>query len=157
MNIFVNSCSWTTSRKYTPRCWSLLCQKSLSREEDGYPPRSHDCMPEETEFAETYQEAQTDLERREENGHQKRTMMMWKNALDHTWRTRPIEATRKIIDRQPKVMQAVIETRAVGRHTNTRGSFLFTQYVVIFAHETWIVNAYFTKSFSQCNEAHRRK
>ena len=39
----------------------------------------------------------------------KQTMMMWKNALDHTWRTRAIEATRKIIDRQPKFMRAIIE------------------------------------------------
>ena len=77
--------------------------------EDGYPPRSHDCMPEETEFAETYQEAQTDLERREKHRNQKRTMIMWKNALDYTWRTRPIQATRKIIDWQPKVMRAIIE------------------------------------------------
>ena len=84
-------------------------KKPWDRAEDGYPPRSHDCMPEETEFAETHQEAQADLERREENRNQKRTMMMWKNALDHTWRTRPIEATRKIIDRQPKVMRAIIE------------------------------------------------
>ena len=84
-------------------------KKPWDRAEDGYPPRSHDCMPEETEFAETHQEAQADLERREENRNQKRTMMMWKNALDHIWRTRPIEATRKIIDRQPKVMRAIIE------------------------------------------------
>ena len=82
-------------------------KKPWDRAEDGY--RSHDCMPEETEYAETHQEAQADLERREENRNQKRTMMMWKNALDHTWRTRPIEATRKIIDRQPKVMRAIIE------------------------------------------------
>ena len=36
-------------------------------------------------------------------------MMIWKNVLDHTWRTQPIAATRKIIDRQPKVMRAIIE------------------------------------------------
>ena len=40
------------------------------RAEDDYPPRSHDCMPEETEFAETHQEAQVDLERREKNRNQ---------------------------------------------------------------------------------------
>ena len=84
-------------------------KKPWDRVEDVYPPRSHDCMPEETEFAETYEEAQTDLERREKNRKQNRNMMMWKNALDHTWRTRHIEATRKIIDRQPKVMRAIIE------------------------------------------------
>ena len=36
-------------------------------------------------------------------------MMMWKNALDDSWRTRPMEATRKIIDQQPKIMRAIIE------------------------------------------------
>ena len=35
------------------------------REENGYPPRSHDCQPEETEFAQAFEEAQEDLERRE--------------------------------------------------------------------------------------------
>ena len=66
-------------------------------------------MPEETEFAETFQDAQEDLEREEKNAKKRRNKMMWKNALDEQWRTRPIEATRKIIDRQPKIMRAIIE------------------------------------------------
>ena len=33
--------------------------------EIGYPPRSHECQPEETEFAQCFEEAQQDLERRE--------------------------------------------------------------------------------------------
>ncbi len=66
-------------------------------------------MPNETEFAETFQDAQEDLERREKNRNKRRTMMMWKNALDNEWETRPIEATRKILDRQPKIMRAIIE------------------------------------------------
>ena len=37
------------------------------RAENGYPRISHDCMPDETEFAETFQDAQGDLERREKN------------------------------------------------------------------------------------------
>ena len=85
-------------------------KKPWDREEDGYPPRSHDCMPDETEFAEVFEDAQEDLERREKNRRKRRSMAMWKNALDHQWRTRPIEATQKIIDRQPKVMRAIIET-----------------------------------------------
>ena len=84
-------------------------KKPWDRAENGYPPRSHDCMPDETEFAETFQDAQEDLERREKNRNKRRTMMMWKNALDEQWRNRPIEATRKIIDRQPKIMRAIIE------------------------------------------------
>ena len=35
------------------------------REENGYPPRIHDCQVEETEFAQSFEEAQQDLERRE--------------------------------------------------------------------------------------------
>ena len=85
-------------------------KKPWDRSENGYPPRSHDCMPNETEFAETFQDAQEDLERREKNRNKRRTMMMWKNALDNEWETRPIEATRRIIDRQPKIMRAIIET-----------------------------------------------
>ena len=54
-------------------------------------------------------------------------------------------------------MRVIIEARAVECHTNTRENFLFTKCIVIFAHETLIINAYFIKSFSQCNEAHRRK
>ena len=56
-----------------------------------------------------FQDAQEDLERREKNRNKRRAMMMWKNALDEQWRNRPIEATRKIIDRQPKIMRAIIE------------------------------------------------
>ena len=42
------------------------------REENGYPKRSHDCQPEETEFAHVGK-----------NVNHKRTMHMWKNALEH--------------------------------------------------------------------------
>ena len=70
-------------------------------------------MPDGTEFAETFQNAQEDLECREKNGNKRRTIMMWKNALDEKWRTLPIEATRKIIDRQPKIMRAIIEADGV--------------------------------------------
>jgi len=45
-------------------------KKPWDRAEDGYPPRSHECMPEETEFAETHQEAQIDFERREKKQNQ---------------------------------------------------------------------------------------
>ena len=83
-------------------------KKPWDRSEKGYPLRSHDCMLNETEFVETFQDAQEDLEWREKNRNKRRTMVMWKNALDNKWETRPIEATRKIIDRQPKTMRAII-------------------------------------------------
>ena len=67
------------------------------------------CMPDEIEFAKTFQDAQEDLERREKNAKKRRTMMMWKNALDEQWKIRPIEATRKIIDRKPKIIGVIID------------------------------------------------
>ena len=51
-------------------------KKPWDRAKNSYPPRSHDCMPDETEFAETFQDAQEDLERREKNAKKRRTMMM---------------------------------------------------------------------------------
>ena len=36
-------------------------------------------------------------------------MMMWKNAVTDTWDNRPIEEVRQLIDRQPKVMDAITE------------------------------------------------
>ena len=75
---------------------------------NGYPPRSHDCMPDETEFANVYYDAQIDLERREKYANKPRTMMMWKNALQNTWNQRPIEEVRKLFDRQPMIMEAII-------------------------------------------------
>ena len=68
-------------------------------------------MPNETEFANTYYDAQLDLERREKNSNKPRTMMMWKNTLQHTWDQRPIEEVQKLFDRQPMVMEAIIATQ----------------------------------------------
>ena len=84
-------------------------KKSWDRKENGYPPRSHDCMPAETEFANAFKEAQLDLERREENRNQKRTMKMWRNAITTTWKNRPIEEIQKLINRQPMIMKKIIE------------------------------------------------
>ena len=84
-------------------------KKPWDRQENGYPPRSHDCMPCETEFAEVFEEYQVDLERREANLNKTRTMQMCKNALDHVWATRPTEATRMILDCQPKIIRAIID------------------------------------------------
>ena len=49
--------------------------------EDGYPARSHDCQPCETDFEEDFMLAQQDVERMEKNGSKRRTMVMWKNAV----------------------------------------------------------------------------
>ena len=79
------------------------------RSENGYPARSHDCKPEETEFANAFEDAQLDLERREKNAKKKRSMAMWHNVIEKTWNSRPIEEVQKLIDRQPMVMRAIIE------------------------------------------------
>ena len=36
-------------------------------------------------------------------------MSMWRNAIEHTWQTRPMSEIQKLIDRQPKIMQAIID------------------------------------------------
>ena len=79
------------------------------KDDSGFPPWPHDWQPEETEFANAYEDAQLDLERREKNLKKKRTMLMWHNAIEHTWETRPIVEVQKLIDRQPMVMKAIIE------------------------------------------------
>ena len=52
---------------------------------------------------------QTDLGRRERNAKKARTMM-WKNALQKTWDEHTIEEAQKLFDRQPMIMESIIET-----------------------------------------------
>ena len=66
-------------------------------------------MPAETEFANSFEDAQVDVERREKNANKRRTMQMWRNAVEHTWETRPMSEIHKLIDRQPKIMHSIIE------------------------------------------------
>ena len=61
------------------------------RQDNSYPPRSHDCTPNETEFTNAHEEAQFDVERREKNIKHRRTMKMWKNSVEQVWKNRPIE------------------------------------------------------------------
>ena len=84
------------------------------KDDSGYPSRSHECQPEEIEFANAYEDAQLDLERREKNLNKKRTMLMWHNAIEHTWETRSIEEVQKLINRQPMVMKAIIGAKGGG-------------------------------------------
>ena len=66
-------------------------------------------MPCETEFANSFEEAQLDVERREQNAKKRRTMLMWRNAIEHTWETCPMSEIYKLIERQPKIQQAIID------------------------------------------------
>ena len=77
--------------------------------EGKYPARSHEDMPCETEFANSFEDAQLDVERREKNANKRRTMQMWRNAVEHTWETRPMSEIHKLIERQPKIQQAIID------------------------------------------------
>ena len=52
---------------------------------------------------------QLDVERREKNAKKRRTILMWRNAVEHTWDTRSMNEIRKLIDRQPKIQQAIID------------------------------------------------
>ena len=65
-------------------------------------------MPPETEFANSFEDVQPDVERRETNARKRRTMLMWRNAVEHTWKTRPLNEIRKLIERQPKIQEAII-------------------------------------------------
>ena len=73
-----------------------------------YPPRSHDYMPNEAEFANTFEDAQLDVERREKSANKRRAMVMWRNAVNHIWSIRPMSEVHKLINRQPKIMQAIL-------------------------------------------------
>ena len=90
---------------------SACCEDTNNGERvDGpYPPRSHDCMPCETEFANTFEDAQLDVERREKNANKQRTMVMWRNAVNHIWSTRPISEVHRLVHRHPKIMQEIID------------------------------------------------
>ena len=63
-----------------------ICEDNKNGEDvDGpYPAQSHDCMPHETEFANCFEDAQIDVERREKNANKRRTMSMWRNTIHHT-------------------------------------------------------------------------
>ena len=76
-----------------------------------YAPRSHESNPYETEFANSFQDAQLDVERREKNANKRRTMLMWRHAVEHTWETRPISEIQKLVDRQPKILQAIKDAK----------------------------------------------
>ena len=91
-------------------------KKTVGSHENGYPPRSHDFQPAETHFANVFHEAQNKLEESERKRNRKRSMVMWKYSLDATWNNWPIEEIHKLIDRQPRVMEKIIEVE--GGRTN---------------------------------------
>ena len=107
----VQGWSRKNSNKISDQCvYSEDREKGPGKAIEGkYPPRSHDCMPPETEFANSFEDAQVDVERREKNANKRRTMQMWRNAVEHTWETRPMSEIHKLIDRQPKIMHSIIE------------------------------------------------
>ena len=71
----------------------------------------HECVQVETEFSESFELAQEDVERCQKNTGHKRTMHMWKNALGHVWKSMPIEETQQLIDRMPKIMEPILEAK----------------------------------------------
>ena len=91
-------------------CWIFQDRThGPGKDVDGkYPARSHEDMPCETEFANSFEDAQLDVERREKNANKRRTMIMWRNAIAHTWETRPMCEIHKLIDRQPKIQEEII-------------------------------------------------
>ena len=84
-------------------------KKTCGDNGNGYLPRSHDCMSYETVFANVFRLLQDDPERREVSNNCKRIMQMRRNALDKVFDENDIEKVSKIINRQPKVMESIIE------------------------------------------------
>ena len=87
----------------------ITAREKLADNGNGYLPRSHDCMSYETVFANVFRLLQDDPERREVSNNCKRIMQMRRNALDKVFDENDIEKVSKIINRQPKVMESIIE------------------------------------------------
>ena len=87
------------------------CRVREGKVKGKYPPRSHEDMPCETEFANSVEDAQLDVERREKNFNKCWTMVMWCNVIEHTWESHPVSDIHKPIDRQPKIQQAIVDAR----------------------------------------------
>ena len=68
--------------------------KTVGNHPNGYPPRSHNCMPAETHFAKVFHHAQNHLVEKETRNSWSRSMVMWKNSLVHTWENWPLPAGR---------------------------------------------------------------
>ena len=67
-------------------------------------------MPAETEFANAFEDAQLDLERREKNlNGEKRSMKMWRNAIEHVWNKRSQREVHKLFNRQPRIQRTIID------------------------------------------------
>ena len=82
-----------SGKKYwVPQCFHLTFNFTSKDRSNGpgvdvigkYPARSHEDMPPETEFANSFEDAQLNVERREKNSRKRRTMLMWRNAVEHT-------------------------------------------------------------------------
>ena len=68
-----------------------------------YTTRRYESNPCETQFVNSFQEAQLDVEKIEKNANKRRTMLTWRHVNEHTWETRPIHEIHKLIDHQPKI------------------------------------------------------
>mgnify|MGYP001156942967 CR=1 FL=1 len=101
-----------------------------AKDVEGKYPRIHECMPCETELANSFEDAQLDVERCEQNAKKRRTMLMWRNAVEHTWETRPINEIRKLIDRQPKIQQALIDAEGACEFLNYSAQHTATCYML---------------------------
>lgn len=76
--------------------------KKCGNELNGYPPRSHDCNPCESWFTQWNQKAGDMLK-----GKKRKTMKMWKLALERSCNEFPKANLRKLIDTQRKVMKEI--------------------------------------------------
>ena len=77
------------------------------------------------------EDAQLDVEKWEKNVNKQRTIIIWRHDVKHIWSTRPKSKAHKLIDRQPKIMQAIIDCD--GGHTGYWNYIFmgFKPYIVI--------------------------
>ena len=102
-------CCWVPQIVTHDCCTSENCTHGSGKDVEGkHRPRSHEDMPCETEFANSFDDAKLDVERRI-NANKRRMMIMWRHAVEHTWEARPIIEICKLIDQQPKIQQETID------------------------------------------------
>ena len=77
--------------------------KSCGKHLCGYPPRSHDCNPCEIWFSQWQDDAAKMIKTKK-----KKTMLCWKQSLEAALKMLKKSRRQKMIDTQPKVMQAII-------------------------------------------------
>ena len=77
--------------------------KGCGKQPIGYPPRSHDCNPCELWFSQWQEDAAKLMKK-------KKSMLIWKTALEEALKKMKKTRWQIFIDTQPKVMKTIVES-----------------------------------------------